>query len=184
MKKVIATFVIALATISASAQTYLGGGIGFSSTDMKGEDKSLTQFTITPEIGYNLDEKWALGLGVSYCYAKQESSSNTIIVAPYVRYTVAKAGICSFFIDGEFAFASMKPEDVDSSTGWSLGVKPGVRFDITKKLFATASLGFLGYQDTSDFDGEKTFGFGFSGNGGNYFANNNAGLKLGLYYNF
>ena len=184
MKKFIATFVIALATISASAQTYLGGGISFSSTDMEGKDKSLTQFIITPEISYNLDEKWALGLGVSYCYAKQESSSNTIIVAPYVRYTVAKAGICSFFIDGEFAFASMKPEDVDSSTGWSLGVKPGVRFDITKKLFATASLGFLGYQDTSDFDGNKTFSFVFSGNGSNSFNDFYSGLKLGLYYNF
>ena len=77
MKKFIATFVIALATISASAQTYLGGGIGFSSTDMEGKDKSLTQFAITPEIGYNLDEKWALGLGVSYSYAKQESSLNS-----------------------------------------------------------------------------------------------------------
>ncbi|MDY4854182.1 MAG: outer membrane beta-barrel protein [Prevotella sp.] len=182
MKKVIATLVIALATISASAQTYLGGGISFSSTDMEGKDKSLTQFTITPEIGYNLDEKWALGLGVGYSYAKQES--NTIMVAPYVRYTVAKAGICSFFIDGEFAFASKKPEDGDSSTGWSLGVKPGVRFDITKKLFATASLGFLGYQDTSDFDGKKTFGFAFSGNGSNSFNDFNSGLKLGLYYNF
>ena len=63
-------------------------------------------------------------------------------------------------------------------------MKPGVRFDITKKLFATASLGYLGYIDTSDFDGEKTFGFAFSGNGGNYLANNNSGLKLGLYYNF
>ena len=78
----------------------------------------------------------------------------------------------------------MKPEDVDSSTGWSLGVKPGVRFDITKKLFATASLGFLGYQDTSDFDGNKTFGFAFSGNGSNSFNDFNSGLKLGLYYNF
>ena len=184
MKKFIATFVIALATISASAQTYIGGGIGFTSTDKKGKDKSLTDFTFTPEIGYNLDEKWALGIGVGYSYTKQESSINSITVSPYARYTVAKVGICSFFIDGEFSFASIKPENVDSSTGWSLGVKPGVRFDITKKLFATASLGYLGYIDTSDFDGEKTFGFAFSGNGGNYLANNNSGLKLGLYYNF
>lgn len=184
MKKFIATFVIALATISASAQTYLGGSIGFTSTDLKGEDKSLTQFTIAPEIGYNLDEQWALGIGVGYSYAKQESSVNTIAVSPYVRYTVAKAGICSFFIDGEFTFASMKPEHGDSSTGWSLGVKPGVRFDITKKIYATASLGFLGYQDTSDFNGEKTFGFAFSGNGANHFESINSGLKLGLYYNF
>ena len=184
MKKFIATFVIALATISASAQTYIGGGIGFTSTDKKGEDKSLTSLTITPQVGYNLNEKWALGLGVSYTYTKQESSLNTITVAPYVRYTVAKAGICSFYIEGEFAFASLKPEEGDSSTGWSFGVKPGVRFVITKNIFSTASLGFLGYQDTSDFNGEKTFGFGFSGHGGNYFANNNAGLKLGLYYNF
>lgn len=185
MKKFIATFVIVLAAIGASAQTYLGGGFSFSSTDVSGEDKSITQITLAPEIGYNLDNKWAIGLGVGYTYAKQESSYNIISVAPYVRYTVAKTGIVSFFIDGEFQFASAKPEEGDSSTGWSLGLKPGVRFDITKKIFATASVGFLGYQDTADFNGEKTFGFGFSGNGMNYFGSDNGpGLKLGLYYNF
>lgn len=115
--------------------------------------------------------------------SNQETSLSAIEVAPYVRYTVAKCGICSFFVDGEFAFASVKPENGDSSTGWSLGVKPGVRFDITKKIFATASLGFLGYQDTSDFNDKKTFGFAFSGNGADRFASN-AGLQLGLYYNF
>ena len=35
-----------------------------------------------------------------------------------------------------------------------------------------------------DFDGNKTFGFAFSGNGSNSFNDFNSGLKLGLYYNF
>ena len=78
----------------------------------------------------------------------------------------------------------MEPEAGAASTGWSLGVKPGVRFDITKKLFATASPGFLGYQDTSDFDGNKTFSFVFSGNGSSSFNDFYSGLKLGLYYSF
>lgn len=70
MKKFIATFVIVLAAIGASAQTYLGGGFSFSSTDVSGEDKSITQITLAPEIGYNLNNKWAIGLGVGYTYAK------------------------------------------------------------------------------------------------------------------
>lgn len=184
MKKFIATFVIALAAISASAQTYLGGSVGFTSTDVKGEDKSITQLLIAPEIGYNLDENLALGISLGYSYTKQESSLNVLSVSPYVRYTVAKSGICSFFIDGVFDFATAKPEHGDSSNAWGLGVKPGVRFDITKKIYATASMGYLGYQDTSDIDGKKTFGFAFSGSGTNYFSEVSSGLKLGLYYNF
>lgn len=184
MKKIIATFDIALATISASAQTYVGGSLGFTSTDVEGQDKSLTQIMIAPEIGYNLNDQWALGIGVGYSYTKQESSLNAISVAPYARYTVAKTGKFSFYVDGEFAFVSAKPEEGDSYTGWSLGLKPGVRFDITDKVFATASLGFLGYQDASDFEGGKTFGLVFSGSGSNYFDITNSGLKLGLYYNF
>lgn len=184
MKKIIATFAIVLSAISASAQTYVGGSLGFTSTDVKGEEKSVTQIAIAPEVGYNLNEKWALGIAVGYSYTKQESSLNMISVAPYARYTVAKAGKFSFYVDGEFAFASAKPEEGDSFTGWSLGLKPGVRFAITDKISATASLGFLGYQDSADFDGEKTFGFAFSGNGSDHFSSFNSGLKLGLYYNF
>lgn len=184
MKKIIATFAIVLAAVSASAQTYVGGSVGFTSTDVKGEDKSVTSLCIAPEVGYNLNEKWALGIGVGYYYTKQESSLNMISVAPYARYTVVKSGKFSFFVDGEFSFVSAKPEEGDSYTGWSLGLKPGVRFDITEKIHATASLGFLGYQDVSDYNGKKTFGFAFCGGGSDYFQNYNSGLKLGLYYNF
>lgn len=184
MKKIMVSLVLVLVAISASAQTYVGGTFGFTSTDIKDQDKSLTQFTLAPEIGYNLDDSWAIGIGIGYSYAKQEISTNTISVSPYVRYTVAKFGICSFFVDGEITFASSKPEKMDALSGWSLGFKPGVRFDITKNIFATASLGFFGYQDSSDFDGTKTFGLLVSGKGTNYFSEINSGLKLGLYYEF
>lgn len=183
MKKFFATLVIAIVAMSASAQTYIGGGLGFSTTDKEGSEDNLTQFTLAPEVGYNLSDKWAIGMAINYTYAKQGSSANAIGVAPYARYTVAKAGNFSFYIDGEFQFASVKHEDEDAQNGWSLGLKPGVRFDVNKNIFLTATVGFFGYQDTNDINGEKTFGFGFNGAGYDNFSGSN-GLKLGIYYNF
>lgn len=183
MKKFFATLVIAIVAMSASAQTYIGGGLGFTTTDQEGHDKNLTQFTLAPEVGYNLSDKWAIGLSLEYQYAKEETSTNGIGVAPYARYTVAKIGNFSFYVDGEFTFLSVKAEDEDAQNGWSLGLKPGVRFDVNDKIFMTASVGFLGYADTNDINGKKTFGVGLNGSGYNYFGGT-AGLKLGIYYNF
>ena len=58
MKKIILTALVAVATLSASAQFYVGGAIGFQ-TSKSGEKDAKAQnvFTLSPEIGYDINEK-------------------------------------------------------------------------------------------------------------------------------
>ena len=181
--------------ITASAQVYLGGEVGF----WRNWDSNKTQFSITPEIGYNLDENWAIGTTIGYSYAYQGSlpvvgnqKMNAFIVEPYARYTFAKFDAVSLFLDGTVGFSTYKysyehGDDGDAQNQWEVGVKPGVKVDLTSKLSFIAHFGFFGYRDNDDVKvadedtdvpagafGEK--GFGFKANGNN--------LQFGLYYNF
>lgn len=76
---------------------------------------------------------------------------------------------------------------------WQIGIKPGVKVSLSKKVDFIASMGFLGYRDNDDVKvtgigdlddfvedaipsvyGEKGFGFDFK----------TSNLKFGLIYNF
>ena len=60
MKKIIMTLAAAIIAVSASAQVYMGGSVGISSVKIGGGD-SETTYKVLPEIGYNLNDKWAIG---------------------------------------------------------------------------------------------------------------------------
>lgn len=63
MKKIFMTMAAMVIAASASAQVYIGGGVGLSSTKV-GDGDSKMSYKIVPEIGYQFDKK--LG-GWSYC---------------------------------------------------------------------------------------------------------------------
>ena len=142
MKKFLFTMAAAVMAITASAQVYLGGEVGF----WRNWDSNKTQFSITPEIGYNLDENWAIGTTIGYSYAYQGSlpvvgnqKMNAFIVEPYARYTFAKFDAVSLFLDGTVGFSTYKysyehGDDGDAQNQWEVGVKPGVKVDLTSKL--------------------------------------------------
>lgn len=66
MRKLFLLVVIVMAAISASAQEgiYLGGGISL----WRNNDLDKTSFSITPDVGYNLSEKWAVGVELAYAH--------------------------------------------------------------------------------------------------------------------
>lgn len=174
MKKLVMMAVMAIVAVSASAQVYLGGSLGYKNVDNEESDDALNVLTINPEIGYNLDDNWAIGLGVGFGYNKQgDASTTTISVSPYVRYNFVRIDKVRFFLDGGVDFASVKPKDVDAVNAWGIGIKPGVAFDVNDKISLIAHIGFLGYEDTHKIDGNKTFGLNLDNN-----------LSLGFYYNF
>lgn len=188
MKKLLFTLAAVVISLTASAQVYLGGEVGF----WRNYDANHTNFSLVPEIGYNLDENWAIGttIGYDYNYAKG-IKVNSFEVAPYARYTFVKFDNVSLFLDGGFGFATSKAKyksySSDSYNSWEIGIKPGVKVDLTSKLSFIAHIGFLGYRDNDDISaadyklsvptgafGEKGFGFKVNGND----------LKFGLLYNF
>lgn len=179
MKKFLFTLAAAVVTLTASAQVYVGGEVGF----WRNYSDNHTMFSINPEVGYNLDENWAIGTTIGYNYNYLEGAKiNAFEVAPYARYTYAKFDAVSLFLDGGFGFQTYKVKpshgkSSDAQNGWYVGIKPGVKVDLTSKLSFVAHVGFLGYMDSDDNQsawGEDGFGVKLNGNN----------LQFGLYYNF
>ena len=84
MKKVFLTLALMVTTMVASAQFYVGGGIGYSKTKV-GEAES-TVFSISPEIGYKIDNNWSVGANLEF--ENTEDVSKTFAIEPNIRYTV------------------------------------------------------------------------------------------------
>ena len=83
-------------------------------------------------------------------------------------------GLC---VTKQFKVSPKHGKSSSSQNGWQVGIKPGVKVDLTSKLSFIAHVGFFGYQDADDEYcawGEDGFGFKLDGNS----------LNFGLYYNF
>jgi len=184
MKKIFAIALVAMMTMTANAQVYVGGGIGFETSSQDGN--SETYFKIMPEIGYNLNENWAIGIAVGYGESKTTINQGGIKmtdkvkafeVAPYARYTFAKFDKVNLFVDGTFNYLHTDFAGSKNNT-FGIGVKPGVAVNLNEKLSFVAHVGFLGYQNSKDdYDGAKavnTFGVSLDG----------SDLSFGVYYNF
>lgn len=174
-----------LVAVAASAQVYVGGQVGL----WRNTDDNHTRFSIVPDVGYNISDKWAIGVGIGYSYNYTSGfKTNVLAVSPYARFTAAKLGPVSFMLDGGAAFTTLnvkgKDAGSDSFNAWQIGIEPAVKVYLSKRIDFIASIGFLGYRDYDDtgiegFDyrnayGEKGFGFSLSSNN----------LTFGMIYNF
>lgn len=198
MKKFFLMLLVAAFSLTAGAQVYLGGEVGL----WRNSDDNHTAFKLKPEIGYNLSDKWALGIGIGYNHdyvgtgdvelpgfdASGSVKVNGFSVTPYARYSFAKFGPVSLFLDGGFGINTYKvkvtgevgdhsaSKTSDAQTGWQIGIQPGVKVNLAKNIDFIARVGFLGYRDADDQYcqfGENGFGFDLSNN-----------LSFGLFYNF
>lgn len=186
MKKLFLMAAMMVATVAASAQVYVGGSLGFESAKADKDAKSSTTISIKPEIGYNLDENWAVGIQLGFLNTndidasfdakakgiKAEESVTKFQIAPYARYTFAKAGAASFFVDGGIIYTSLGK---DRGSNFGIGFRPGVSFSISEKVSAIAKLGYLGYsKDNDEAGGGENFGLNID----------NSNLELGVFFNF
>ena len=180
MKKFLMTIAAAIAAVSVNAQVYLGGSVAFEawSSQKNVGDKSEPVFKIMPEIGYNLNEEWAIGTVIGYesdKFAGVNGMSETAFTFnPYARYTFAKLGKVNLFVDGGVDFTSASKAD------WSeiaVGFKPGLAVNLTDNISFVSHIGFIGWdQFNPDGDDNNISEFGLNLSGAN--------LTFGLYYNF
>ena len=184
MKKFILTAIVAVAAMTANAQIWVGGQLGYTFSKLNNDltgDVKVNEFTILPEIGYSLNDKWdiALQIGDQYQSVKvgdgKAESANAFVVAPYARYTFYKTGKVGFFLDGGFSIKTgdITVDDVtlEDETMFGVGIRPGVKFAASDKVTFVASFGGLGYEKVSDY---SKFGFNVNGNA----------LQFGCYYSF
>lgn len=175
MKKIFMIAALAVATLTANAQIYVGGSLGFENNKADKHADRLTSFSIIPEVGYNLDENWAVGIQLGY-QSQEESKDVTcslFTIAPYARYTFAKVGVANFFVDGGIIFQSYGSDYKGSAFG--IGVRPGVNFAVNEKVGVVAKLGYIGYtKNNDDLGGGSNFGINAD----------NTNLELGIFFNF
>jgi hypothetical protein len=171
MKKLILVLAAAIVAVSASAQVYVGG----SASVGRNTDANITNFSIYPEIGYNLNNQWAIAASVGYGYKYNSGvKTNLVSVNPYVRYSFAKLGPVNLFLDGsvDYEYAKTKTPVLNgTSNDWYVGIKPGFAVPVSDNVAFVAHVGFLGYSYVNK---DNIFGANIDGNA----------LSFGFYYNF
>ena len=95
MKKLFLTLALAFVGImSANAQVWLGGGLGAQI------EKNYTSISVSPEVGYAINDHWQIALGASYNFEKNKplvpdlnfQTNNYLSLEPYVRYVATTIG--------------------------------------------------------------------------------------------
>lgn len=176
MRKIVMFLFVVMVALSAKSQVYLGGNVSFWHND----DADATSFILSPEVGYNFNEKWAVGAVLGFAHEKiflnDESVKGTAFsFAPYARYSFYENKVIRLFIDGGLGFSTSKVEDFDSVNGFEVGFRPGISIKLSKHFNLLAKCGFLGYRD--DYNGS-------SNNNGYGFAFTSEDLSFGFHYEF
>lgn len=198
MKKFFIALVMLVMTAGAAhAQWYVGGGIGFGTSNSKNNNGQVvnkrTQFTFTPRVGYIINDNWLAGVklglttGTYGSWGAQKGTS--FMIAPYARYNFARLGRFAFAAEASIEFSTFGTSEApkQSGFGFGLGIEPVVAFDINEHwgLETTIDLFRFGYQYTgTDTEGVKTSSnaFNIGGDGDNIF--NLGGLTFSVIYKF
>ena len=166
------TLVAAMITVAASAQVYVGGSLGIGSVKL-GANDAKTSFKIVPEIGYNINDEWAVGLAIGYQQGECKLGKADYLQDPYVRNTFLRTKYVNVFVDGGLTYQTVK----DFGSDFQIGLKPGVAVNFNDKLSFVAHIGFIGYETFSpkgDGKSSNTVGVDLDGNN----------ITFGLYWNF
>ncbi len=192
MKKLMMAAALAVASLSANAQVYLGGGINFGTSKpahAEGYDpESTTSIGLRPEIGYKLDDQISFGIGLGYNHSKTgDYKTDNFSIEPYLRYTFARWNNVSFFGEAGFGYThSENNVDLDDNhtltkdkvNTWYIGVRPGIAVDLTKNFTLLTKIGWLGYKsskpDVDHYKASSDFGLNLSGEN----------IQFSLLYNF
>lgn len=165
MKKILLTMAVAVLTVAASAQSkfYVGGSVGYSSESFDGAINT-SSFKILPEIGYVLNDKMTIGAEFGYDLTSNKnstpsSSTGTLSVSPYFRYTLFNFGNVSIFGDGMVSVSTENTtttysDGSNTSTGeTNLGfyIKPGLAYNLNNKICLVAKFGdIFGYSSNRE----------------------------------
>ena len=177
MKKIILAALVAVSAVSANAQIWMGGSLGYYGQKYDNGGDALHTVTISPEIGYTLSDKWDIALAINeQVLTDGDNTANIFSIAPYARFTFAKAGIASFFVDGGFIVGTTnwngEYKTNKSNTTWGIGLRPGVKVALSDKVSLVGKLGYLGYRGIEN--GVNSWGFGVDNND----------ISLGMYWSF
>jgi hypothetical protein len=126
------------------------------------DNSENTFIHIAPEIGTNLNEKFAVAGSLAYYNL---DGSSMVGFSPYVRYTFVKKGLLSLFADGGVDLY------LDDQVYLGVGITPGILVNTHTPVSFFAKYGYVGYGNTPI---NQISGINLS----------TSDLTIGFYYNF
>lgn len=171
MKKILLMVVVMVATIAVKAQdVYVGGSFNL----WRNSTGNTTSFKVAPEIGYNFNEKWALGAELNYSHDyESQYTTNSVLVAPYIRWSYCQNDVVRLFLDGAAAIGFVKVKDGDTTKAGQIGFRPGIAVKLNDHFSFIAKYGFLGYRKNMGTTGDS-FGLALT----------SEDLSIGFHYTF
>ena len=164
MKKLLLTLTAVTALSFASqAQTeqgkvIVGGGIGFSSNEVKDSGSKTTSFNIQPNVGYFVSDNIAIGAGIGYNWSKNENENltdatyNSFRVAPFARLYTANSPVRFFGqLSVPMAWGSNKVDDkkTASTANYGVNLSPGIAYFPTENIGIELSVRGLYYSNNN-----------------------------------
>lgn len=148
MKKLLFFLMLLGITTSAGAQFYAGGSLGMQVNHVKidnGSSATVSAFGISPELGYDINPTWAVGLSIPVRYQHNDSYNTTIIgVLPYVRATFARAGLVDFFCELALGYGHQSSGD-NGVSGFESGLRPGLKINFNDRFALVGRTSLFGY---------------------------------------
>lgn len=174
MKKLVLSMAaIALFAMTANAQIWIGGSVGYSSESEKetwknAENKlkeskpASTTISISPKVGYQLNDKLEVGglvsLSSSKTYDDKLDDKDVWIkkvsysIAPFARYQFASFGKFALKAVGSISFGQVLPSTKDGkektagdkTTTLALNAYPIISYTLSDKFDFEAGLNFFG----------------------------------------
>ena len=112
MKKILMTLAAVAMAATMNAQGYIGGTMGIGSMKV-GDADAETTYKFLPEVGYNINSDWAVGVAFGWTKGDLQVLKNnlnvegfrTTQVNPYVRYTFVHSKYFNVFSDLGLSYA-------------------------------------------------------------------------------
>ena len=124
---------------------------------------------------YLLNEDLGFGANLSLQNHSQQGGSTTyFLLRPFARYYFAHTNPLHFYLEGGLGVSSG-----GGTTGFEIGVRPGMSLELSRLIHLNMYWGFLGYRNKFAFsggEGTSSSGFGLSFSPAN--------LLLGIEFHF
>lgn len=116
----------------------VGGDLGFMWTEHLG-----VELAVSPEVIYEFNHTWGVGAGLHthFLFQHGDLHHSTVALAPFARYMPCHFGVFTPFIDMGFSLGAANRDFLAT-----VGVTPGVSFDLSPQCSLLIKCGFLGFK--------------------------------------
>ncbi|MCR4662568.1 MAG: outer membrane beta-barrel protein [Endomicrobiaceae bacterium] len=155
-------FAVALAVPALAENMWVGGDLSYSATNSKvvwnGTDRnkqSQTSWSIEPEFGYSLNEKWDIGVDLAYASKQGVTEIYGVVVpeggavdttefgiAPFARFHVAQIAGVDVMFKGSVFYASGEAKDLVDYSAYGIAIVPVISYSINETWSIGATLNF------------------------------------------